>query len=135
MFKVIKSCFDSIISENELKKISKILIIQYKPFGDILLNTGYFPFLREKFPNAKIDFLIQKPYLTLLEENPFIDNLIIMEKYQGLAYYYERNHIINVIRNLKYDVIIDQLRGSGSALITLFSGAKYRIGWHLKRWN
>jgi len=123
------------IPESELKKINKILIIQYKPFGDILLNTGYFPFLRDKFPDAQIDFLVQKPYVTLLEDNPYIDNLVIMKKKKGIAYYIERNHMIKVIRNRKYDMIIDQLRGSGSALITLFSGAKYRLGWELKRWN
>jgi ADP-heptose:LPS heptosyltransferase len=125
----------SIIPTSELKKINKILIIQYKPFGDILLNTGYFPWLREKFPQAQIDFLIQKPYVTLLEDNPYLDNLIIMQNKKGMAYYRERNRMIGVIRKRKYDMVIDQLRGSGSALITLFSGAKYRLGWELKRWN
>jgi ADP-heptose:LPS heptosyltransferase len=126
---------NNIIPEIELVKIRKILIIQYKPFGDILLNTGYFPFLREKFPKSQIDFLIQRPYLTLLEDNPYIDNLVVMQKKKGFAYYNERHHMIVVVRKRKYDLIIDQMRGSGSALITLFSGAKYRLGWELKRWN
>jgi ADP-heptose:LPS heptosyltransferase len=124
-----------LIHVSELKQIKKILIIQYKPFGDILLNTGYLPFLRERFPHAQIDYLIQKPYLTLLEDNPYLDNLVIMQKKTGLAYYIERNRTILVVRKRRYDLIIDQLRGSGSALITLFSGAKYRLGWELKRWN
>ena len=126
---------NKIILPNELKKIKKILIIQYKPFGDILLNTAYFPVLREKFPDAQIDFLIQRPYLTLLEDNPYLDNLIIMEKKKKLPYYLERFRMIALIRKKKYDMIIDQIRGSGSAQITWLSGAKYRLGWKLKRWN
>jgi len=124
-----------IIPESELQSIQRILLIQYKPFGDILLNTAYFPALRNKYPNAKIDFLIQRPYLTILEDNPYIDELVIMEKKKGIRYYGERIRTIRRIRKRHYDLIIDQLRGTGSAQITLFSGAKYRIGWHLKRWN
>ena len=123
------------IPEKELKKIKKILIIQYKPFGDILLNTGYMPTLRKKFPNAQIDYLIQKPYKTLLEDNPYLDNLVIMQKKKGFLYYIERIRIILEIRKNRYDLIIDQLRGTGSAQITMYSRAKYRIGWELKRWN
>jgi ADP-heptose:LPS heptosyltransferase len=131
---------EKIIPKNELKKIKKILIIQHKPFGDVLLNTGYLPFLRKKFPQAQIDYLIQKPYLTLLEDNPYIDNLLVMQKKEkkGLNYFgylKERFRIIKKVRTQKYDLIIDQLRGTGSAQITLLSGAKYRIGWKLKRWN
>ena len=58
------------LEDFQLKEIHKILIIQQKPFGDILLNTGYLPELRRHFPQAQIDFLIQRPYLTVLEDNP-----------------------------------------------------------------
>lgn len=124
------------LSNTELKEIKKVLIIQYKPFGDILLNTAYLPKLRAKFPQAQIDFLIQKPYLTILEDNPFLDNLLIMEKKKKeIPKILERIRIIKKVRQEKYDVIIDQLRGPGSAQIAFFSGAKYRVGWKLKRFN
>ncbi|PID29644.1 MAG: hypothetical protein CR982_02345 [Candidatus Cloacimonadota bacterium] len=126
---------NKVISDKDLKKIKKILIIQYKPFGDVLINTAYFPILRKKFPNVKIDYLIQRPYKLLLEDNPYLDDLIIMEKKKGLDYYLERLRVVKDIRKRKYDLVIDQLRSSGSAQITLFSGAKHRIGWNLKKWN
>mgnify|MGYP006278498403 CR=1 FL=1 len=128
------------IPKKELEKIEKILIIQYKPFGDVLLNTGYLPTLREHFLNAQIDYLIQKPYATLLEDNPYLDNLILMQKKKKkglsyLTYLIERLRIMYLVRSNSYDVIIDQLRGTGSAQITLFSGAQYRLGWIQKRWR
>jgi ADP-heptose:LPS heptosyltransferase len=126
---------NSALSQDQISGIKKILLIQYKPFGDVLLNTGYFEALRNAFPNAQIDFLVETPYATLLEDNPFLDNLVIMQKKKGFAYYLERLRIIKHIRHEKYDVIIDQLRNSGSAQITRFSNAKYKIGWYLKRWN
>jgi len=125
------------IPVEELKKIKKILLIQYKPFGDILLNTGYFSTLRKKFPDAQIDYLIQRPYKTILEDNPYIDNLVFMEKKskKTVGYYLERFRIMGIVRQRRYDVIVDQLRGPGSAQIAMYSGAKYRLGWKLKRWN
>ncbi len=122
---------------NQLNKIRKILIIQQKPFGDILLNTGYLPDLRNQFPNAEIDYLIQRPYITVLEDNPNLDNLIIMEKPKGwgIGYICPQLKAAASVRKRKYDLIIDQIRGTSSARIIMFSGAKYRLGWIKKRWN
>lgn len=114
------------INESEIKKI---LILQYKPFGDVLLNTGYLPFLKKKFPGAKIDFLVEKPYDIVLQGNPNINELIVYEKRKGPQYLINRLKVILEIRRRKYDVILDQLKGTGSGIITLFSGAKYRIGF------
>ena len=63
-----------------LSKISRILIIQYEPFGDVLLNTGYLPSLKEKFPDAKIDFLVKDRYKLILEDNPYINELVIISQ-------------------------------------------------------
>ena len=126
------------IPPEELKSIGKILIIQYKPFGDVLLNTGYLPALRAAFPMAVINFLVQKPYSTILENNPFIDNLVVMEKHKkGTAeYILARFNLIRRIRRERYDAIIDQARGPGAAEITLFSKARYRLGWlKTKKWS
>lgn len=133
------------LTEAQLKEINKILIIQQKPFGDILLNTGYLPELRRHFPRARIDYLIQKPFVTILEGNPHLDNLILMDKAKGIKKYIAIFKTILKIRKIKYDLIIDQLRGTSSARIVMFSGVKYRLGHKLdpkiwkglkfKRWN
>ncbi len=119
------------LSSQQLKGIRKILIMQYKPFGDVLLNTGYLPALRAKFPDAQIDFLVQKPYAILLENNPNLDNLVLMDKIKKdtLKYVLSRFYLIKKIRSNKYDVIIDQARGPGASQIVFFSGAKFRLGW------
>jgi len=129
---------NKLIPHCRLLKISKILIIQYKPFGDVLLNTGYLPALRAAFPDAVIDYLVQKPYATILENNACVDNIVVMNKLKTgtLAYTIDRFHLISNIRRQHYDVVIDQARGPGAAEITLFSGAGIRIGWHkTKKWS
>lgn len=115
--------------------IHKILIIQYQPFGDVLLNTGYLPALRNKFPAARIDFLVRKPYHNAILNNPNLDNLIIFQNGKGLQYFIKRLQLIKSIRSNKYDLVIDQLRSTGSAQISLFSGAGYRLGFDHQRWR
>ena len=117
-------------------KIRKILILQYKPFGDILLNTGYLPFLKEKFPNAEIHFMVKRPYDQALLNNPSIDKLIAFtDKKKGIGYLLNRFKLVRMIRRNRYDMIIDQLRDTGSAIFTLFSKAKYKLGFQKKRFN
>jgi len=119
------------VTASEIESISKILIIQYKPFGDVLLNTAYLPALRARFPHARIDYLVQRPYVTLLENNPHLDNLVIMEKHKKNTreYAVSRLNLIKGIRKTGYDLIIDQARGPGASQISLLSGARYRLGW------
>jgi len=57
------------------------------------------------------------------------------KKKKTVSYFAERLRIIRLVRKREYDVVVDQLRGTGSAQITMFSGAKYRLGWLQKRWN
>lgn len=133
------------LTDTEKKEINKILIIQHKPFGDILLNTGYLPELRKHFLNAQIHFLIERPFVTILEDNPFLDKLMIMEKRKGWLKLLPVIKTAIQVRREKYDLIIDQLRGTSSARIVLFSGARYRLGhskpvkkkfgFPMKKWN
>ena len=121
----------------ELEKIKKILILQYQPFGDIILNTGYMPHLRKKFPDAKIDYLMYKPFRKVLEGNPYLDELILMEKLKKntLKCWLHNLKMLFEIRKRKYDLVIDQMRGTGSIQFVIFSGAKYRFGYNHKKFN
>ena len=118
----------------DFEGIKRILIVQYQPFGDVLLNTGYFPALRKKFPDAKIDYLIKEKYKVVLENNHYLDELVTFEDGKGWQYIPERIKLLKRIRARKYDLIIDQIRGFGSAQMAWFSRAKYRLGFKHKKY-
>ncbi|MBX3043661.1 MAG: glycosyltransferase family 9 protein [Candidatus Kapabacteria bacterium] len=61
-------------------QIRKILVIRFSSIGDIVLTTGFVRLLRSKFPDAKIDFLLHKPFRKIFENNPYIDQIITCEK-------------------------------------------------------
>ncbi len=116
-----------------MENIRKILIIQYEPFGDVLLNTGYLPFLRKKFPKARIVFLVRHPFNIALEGNPDIDELKVFKKGRGIGYLFSRFGLFAWICGQRFDMVIDQMRGTGSAQMTFFSFARYRVGWQNSR--
>lgn len=94
------------------KQIKKILYIHYKPFGDVLCNTGVLPFIKERFPKAKLDYLAQDPYHQILYQNKNIDELVIFKNGKGAAYIWNRLKLFKDIYRRKYDLIIDQMCGT-----------------------
>jgi heptosyltransferase-2 len=105
----------------------KILVIQQKMIGDVLTSTILFEVLRKKYPNAQLHYLIYKHTSPVVENNPFIDDLILYEE----AYEKPKNFFsfLKTIRKKKYDVIIDVYSKLGTALISLTSGAKTTISY------
>ena len=118
-----------------IETIKKILIIQFRPFGDVLLATSYLEALQKRFPDAAIDFLVKKPYHHILYKNPWIYRVIALEQHGGVRYITNRFKLFADIRNQCYDLIIDQQNGTGSGQVVFFSKAKLRLGWVNGKWN
>ncbi|MCB5264114.1 MAG: glycosyltransferase family 9 protein [Candidatus Cloacimonetes bacterium] len=110
-------------------EIKSILLVQLGPFGDVLLNTSYLNVLRRKFPHSRIDFLVSKPYDSVLYRHPALDHIVSFPKKKGLAYVGERIRTFYRVWKNHYDLIIDQQCGTGSGQIVMFSHAKYRLGF------
>ena len=119
----------------DLDRIRRLLIIQIRPFGDVLLNTAYLPFLRRRMPDARLDFLVKHPYETILAENPNIDNLIVFKQTDQSFPAQAKIKLFRKVYGQRYDLIIDQLQGTTSAQIAFFSRAKYRIASTQVRWR
>ena len=82
----------------------KILVIRMSSFGDVILTTPVLTQLREKYPNAVIDFIVLDKFKVAIRGNKNIDNLIIFEKdkYKGLSGIYKFSKKLG-----DYDLIID----------------------------
>lgn len=107
----------------------KILVIQKKMIGDVLTSSILFEFLRQKYPNAQLDYLIDKHTFPVVKHNPFIDNLICFENgsESGKRALFK---LIKKVRRHKYDVVIDVYSKLSTNLISLFSNSKKRISYY-----
>jgi len=108
----------------EKTDVKRILVIKLRAIGDVLLSTAVLRNLRVAFPDASIDFLTEVPSREVLEGNPDVSSLLIFDgkKQSGAG-------LILDVRRRRYDLVIDLFGNPRSALVTLFSGAKYRVGY------
>ncbi len=104
--------------------IRNILVIKLRAIGDVLLSTVVLPFLRHEFPDARIDFLCEIPAAGVVQGNPHINNVLVFDSKSenGLS-------LIFRIRRGSYDLVIDLFGNPRSAIVTLLSGARHRVGY------
>jgi len=100
----------------------RILILQLKRIGDVVLTLPVIGVLKKIFPKAKVDFLVEKPADELVRLNPYIDETLVYEKERSLLWLFE-------IRRRKYDLVLDFLSNGRSLILTLLSKAREKIGF------
>ncbi len=107
----------------------KIAVIQPKMIGDVLITSVIFEELKQKFPTAELHFIVNKNTIPVLENNPFIDKVIILDPNieKGIFGFVKQ---MNRIRNEKYDIVIDSYSKLKTAFSCKFSGAKKTISFH-----
>jgi lipopolysaccharide heptosyltransferase II len=113
-------------------QIKKILLIRLRRIGDVILTTPAVTTLRQCFPASSISYIVERPYRELVEGNPNLDKVIVLEKKQGLKDFFR---LIRLIRKEKYDAVLDFHGGPRASLITLFSRAKLKVGYRIKYKN
>ena len=104
----------------------KILVIQKKRIGDVLVSTVIFEALREKFPNAELHYLVYPMSIAVVENNPFIDKLIILDNKTKKSFFGLLQFLFQ-LRSEKYDIVVDAYGKPNSVVMGWFSGAKKTI--------
>lgn len=104
----------------------KILVIQKKRIGDVLTSTVIFEALKEKFPKAELHYLIYPNATDVVANNPFVDNIIIMDNKSRKSKIGFIKFLF-LIRNHKFNIVVDAYGKPNSVLIGWFSGAKKTI--------
>ena len=107
-------------------RIDKILCIQHRQMGDVLMCTSAVRQLHEKLPNAEIHFLTENPGAQVLKYNTNINHIIEVPRNIKIS---DSIKLIKNIRREKYDAVIDFFGNPRSGLLTALSGAKYRCGF------
>jgi heptosyltransferase-2 len=104
-----------------LNDFSKILIIRFSSFGDIVLTFPLIKILKSKLPRCKIHFLTSEKYAQLAGMNPYIDKIISYSPAEPLGPLREK-----VVHEEEYDIILDLHKNFRSLYLTLFSGIETR---------
>jgi heptosyltransferase-2 len=107
--------------------MQKFLIIQTAFIGDVVLATVLIEKLHANFPDAQIEFLLRKGNEGLLLNHPYLHEVFVWNKKENKT----KNlfKLIKIIRQKKYDKVINVQRFFSTGLMTALSNAKEKIGF------
>ena len=100
--------------------LMKIAIVKLSALGDIIHSAFILQFIKKEFPDAQIDWIVEKGFASILENNPHIDNIKTVELKSIKKSFF---NIFKEIKKIKeyakqeYDMVID-LQGLAKSAIT-----------------
>jgi len=104
-------------------------IVQTAFIGDVILASPLFEAARKNRPDDTIIAVVRKGCENILENNPFVDKIIVWDKYgsdKGIGGIF---HIGKILRELNIYTALIPHRSLRTALALFLSGTKIRIGF------
>ncbi|HET9984609.1 MAG TPA: glycosyltransferase family 9 protein [Longimicrobiales bacterium] len=105
------------------RPMRRILLIQMKWMGDVILTTPAIRLLRRAYPDARIDLLTRPPGAAAVEGNPYLDEVLVFRR--------GRENTARMVRELarrRYDAVIDFRSTIRDTLFAVASRAPLRVG-------
>ena len=111
-----------------------ILIIKMSSLGDVLHTLPFVAVLRERFPKARLTWLVHPQFGAFVPEPPLVDEVLYFDKvkfnkmrlWDKWLYFKE---IRTLLRSRKFDLVIDMQGLFKSAVLAAISGCDNRIGY------
>jgi heptosyltransferase-1 len=103
------------------------LIVKTSSLGDIVQSFDLLVYLKTKFPNCLIDWVVERRCSEILKAHPYVNNVIeIDSKKLSIS---ELKKTIGHLRAKKYDVVFDIQANIKSGIVLFFTKAKEKVGF------
>jgi heptosyltransferase-1 len=113
----------------------KMLVIKPSSLGDVVQALPVLSVLREKYPRARIDWLVNEEFGGILTDNPYLETIHLWDRAGWSrparlpAALKKAASVIRHLRQAQYDVVLDLQGLLRSGLIARLSRAKEIIGF------
>ncbi len=105
----------------------KILIVLHGSIGDVSRALPLANLLRRAYPEARITWSIEPPALPLVENHPAVDEVLVFNR---KVWWKALVPFLRQVRSSAFDLVLDLQRHLKSGLISRWSGAPTRLGFH-----
>src|SRR5262245_58429308 len=105
---------------------ARILVIQFRRIGDVLLSTPVLRALRAAYPQSHIAFLTEPSPGRVLQGNTLLNEIILRPRQ---ITWREQWGLIRHLRRQRFDLVIDLIGNPRSAILTRLSGARHRLAF------
>lgn len=113
----------------------KCLIIKTSSLGDIIQTFPVLEFLKAKFPNAQIDWIVEESCAGLIKSHPLVNKTICINSHlwrKGLldkTNWQSMRAVRKQIREEMYDYVFDLQSNMKSSLLTFIARGKNKVGF------
>lgn len=117
----------------------RILLIKPSAVGDIVHTLPVLVRLRERFPDARIDWFITPENADLVRHHPALSNVVLFDRRRYARFgrdWLATKGVLSMLRTLRrnrYDLVVDMHGQLRSALFTMATGARVRVGFERAR--
>ena len=117
--------------------VQNILILKLSAIGDVTHTLPFLEVLRSNYPDARIDWLVERDASQVIVGHECIDNVIISERKSwqkrfftlgGFRILREVGRFAKQLRQVDYDLVIDLQGLLKSGILTFISKGKRKIG-------
>jgi lipopolysaccharide heptosyltransferase I len=112
--------------EKSMKKPMRILIIKPSSLGDIIHSLPVAVALRRIYPESYIAWLVFDRFADILAGNTYIDKIIVWERKNTSISYLAG--LVTRLRSEKFDLVIDLQGLARTAIVSVLTGAKTKLG-------
>ncbi len=109
----------------------KILVVNIKYLGDLVVSTPGIRSLSKTYPDSEIVLLIRKGFEPVFKNNPYVKRIISFDTElkgnNSIKKFFSGINFIFKIRKEKFDLVIVLHPGDRTAFWAWFSGSKIRI--------
>ncbi len=110
----------------------KILIVRTDRLGDVILSTPVIKNLKLAFPKSSISFICRPYTKQALEGNPYLDDVIIYDKYGKHKSIWATIKFSFYLRKKKFDWVIILHPTNRAHILAFLAGIPRRVGWDRK---
>jgi heptosyltransferase-2 len=107
----------------------KIVIVQTAFLGDVILTTPLIKAVRKKYPRSKIFFLLIPQTKELLQNIPYLDEIVVYDKKDKEKGIFGFLKLIKKIKGMAFDLAFVPHRSLRSALLVYLAGIPQRAGF------
>lgn len=118
--------------------MKKILIVKTSSLGDIIQAFPVLDYLKERYPNASIDWAAEQSFAELLQAHPFISSVLTIQtkKWRKKLFHPSTFNEIRLfkksLKEKEYDLVIDLQGNIKSGLVTFAARSSFKAGFGWK---
>lgn len=100
------------------RELQHIVIVRFSSIGDIVLTTPVVRILRNRFPEARIDFVLKQEFAELMTTNPHLSTVYPYDSRSGFR---GLQTLARRLRENRYDLLVDLHNNFRSRLLRIMT--------------